>query len=53
MKTLGYILLGYGLVLLLAGTRLSQAVHQSVLGLALRHLHLGEFVRAFLVMLNW
>ena len=52
MKTFGYILAGYGLLLLLADSRVAQIAHQSALGFALRHLHLGELFQAFLVMLR-
>ncbi|HEY57641.1 MAG TPA: hypothetical protein G4O04_03740 [Anaerolineae bacterium] len=52
MKTFGYILLGYGLLLLLAGSRATQVVHQNALGFLLRHLQFGEVLQAFLVMLR-
>ena len=50
MKTFGYILAGYALLMVLAGSPVSHAVHNTVMGHMLHYLHVDSIMRAFLVM---
>ena len=51
MKTLGYLLAGYALLMVLAGSPVSQAVHHVLMSHMLHYLHVDSIMQAFLVML--
>lgn len=51
MKTFGYILAGYAVVLALAGSSVSRIVHGVLMAHMLHYLHVDAIIHAFLVML--